>query len=212
VKRCQLTTLSTIFGVAKIISGAIWENRLGQFFKRFDDRRREFEFALTIHSANTIDDVKIMVENESKARQADSAKLDQMMGLLQTLVSPEEQQMKRYVAQKGGIEKVRSDKGLLMECLASEPKAQRAFSSAVGGTRNQKINDIEELWEDVHSHPDEDIAENLKTFAGKFDILRRQIEEDTRRALHREGDRIIGTITSGPHDRIIDPVSNYLLS
>jgi hypothetical protein len=39
----------------KIFAGPIWEGRLSEFVETFTNRRREFEIALTIHTAVGLD-------------------------------------------------------------------------------------------------------------------------------------------------------------
>ena len=46
----------------KVLKGPIWEDTLTKWAETFTTRKREFEFALTIHSARAIDTVKITVE------------------------------------------------------------------------------------------------------------------------------------------------------
>ena len=43
----------------KIFAGPIWEGRLSEFVETFTNRRREFEFALTIHTAVGVDEANI---------------------------------------------------------------------------------------------------------------------------------------------------------
>lgn len=43
--------------LVKMIRGQYWDDKLVEWVKRFDARRREFELALGIHSARAVDDV-----------------------------------------------------------------------------------------------------------------------------------------------------------
>lgn len=43
----------------KIFAGPIWEGRLVDFVATFAKRRNEFEFALTIHTANGVDEANL---------------------------------------------------------------------------------------------------------------------------------------------------------
>jgi len=43
----------------KIFAGPIWEGRLVEFVATFTKRRKEFEFALTIHTAVGVDEVNL---------------------------------------------------------------------------------------------------------------------------------------------------------
>jgi len=45
--------------LVKIFAGPIWEDRLLEFVETFTKRRKEFEFALTIHTAVGVDEANI---------------------------------------------------------------------------------------------------------------------------------------------------------
>jgi len=46
----------------KIFAGPIWEGRLLEFVGVFADRRKEFEFAMTIHTAVGVDEANIKLD------------------------------------------------------------------------------------------------------------------------------------------------------
>ncbi len=48
--------------IAKVIHILSWENTLQDFLKVFVDRRKEFAFALSIHTATSMEETKQMVE------------------------------------------------------------------------------------------------------------------------------------------------------
>lgn len=48
--------------VVKVLKGPIWEGQLGEFVTRFHSLKLEFHFALTAHTAKTIDGMKMTVE------------------------------------------------------------------------------------------------------------------------------------------------------
>lgn len=64
----------------------------------------------------------------------------------------------------------------------------------------------EELKEDV----ERSLERNSVVFERKLEVQKRQIVLELQLVVQREGDRVISAITSGPHDRIIDPVSNLM--
>jgi hypothetical protein len=46
----------------KIFAGPVWEGRLLEFVEVFTDRRKEFEFALTIHTAAGVDEANVKLD------------------------------------------------------------------------------------------------------------------------------------------------------
>jgi hypothetical protein len=67
-----------------------------------------------------------------------------------------------------------------------------------------------EIQHEIRDDPTEAIEKNAESFNRKFDIQRRQIQEDIERTVRREGDRIISAVTAGPHERILDPVRIFV--
>ena len=44
--------------LSRVVKGPVWADRLTAFIQRFTDRKGEFEFALAMHSAVALTDVK----------------------------------------------------------------------------------------------------------------------------------------------------------
>ena len=44
--------------IVKVLKGPIWADKLAGFVQTFADRKADFQFALAMHSANTMSDVK----------------------------------------------------------------------------------------------------------------------------------------------------------
>ncbi len=44
--------------LVKVFKGPVWAEKLTGFVKIFSDRKDDFEFALTMHTANSVSDVK----------------------------------------------------------------------------------------------------------------------------------------------------------
>jgi hypothetical protein len=68
-----------------------------KFVGIFDKRRGEFEFALSIHTALGVDAANRALSTVDKTTQEMSAKMDMMLKMFQTMVSPEQKEMARYV-------------------------------------------------------------------------------------------------------------------
>ena len=118
-----------------------------------------------------------------------------MLQLFQKLLTPEQKKLADIIEKKGG-NAVLDDEHALEELAAVE-----ASLSPPSGRF-----DLSEIRYEINEDPANAIEKNAEFFGRKFDIQRRQIEEDVARAMRREGDRIISAVTAGPHDRIVDPV------
>ena len=123
-----------------------------------------------------------------------------MLQLFQKLLTPEQKKLADIVQKKGG-NAVLEDEHALEELAAVEASLSPP-SGRIGAGRF----DFSEIRYEIDEDPANAIEKNAESFGRKFDIQRRQIEEDVARAMRREGDRIISAVTAGPHDRIVDPV------
>jgi hypothetical protein len=83
--------------VVKVLKGPIWEGKLVKFVGIFDKRRGEFEFALSIHTALGVDAANRALSAVDKTTQQMNAKMDMMLKMFQTMVSPEQKEMARFV-------------------------------------------------------------------------------------------------------------------
>lgn len=71
---------------------------------------------------------------------------------------------------------------------------------------------IKEISRDLSRSFADMIKENEDLFSRKFKAQETALREEMEVITRREGDRVIGAILSGPHDRIQDPVSNMFFS
>ena len=124
----------------------------------------------------------------------------------ETLVSPEQKKLQAVVDRKGGVEACRSSDHALQSLLNSDPDSveSHTFKSAV------KYG-LEELRSDLSTDIDAALKENMVTFTSKLEMQQQQIQDHIDGAVHRGTDRVLAAITSGPHERILDPVSCHRL-
>jgi len=127
-------------------------------------------------------------------------RMEVMLQMFQTLLTPEQKKLADMVEKKGG-NAVLDNEGVMKELVAVEV----SLSSASGRHSNERF-DLAEIQHEITDDPTGAIEKNAESFNRKFDMQRRQIQEDIARAVRREGDRIITAVTAGPHDRIVDPV------
>ncbi|KAF8516788.1 hypothetical protein JB92DRAFT_2909192 [Gautieria morchelliformis] len=196
--------------VVKVIKGPVWEGKLLDFVGRFTKRRSEFEFALAIHTARGVDAANQTLSDLDKTTQEMNAKVDAMMKIFERFVLPEQKEMALLIEKKGGAKACQESDKILQELSQAEKKKnEAAFDAGAVGShgrlKTRPANDLDELKEDLHTDPDEAMEKNMTAFSRKFEIQKRQITEELSKVMRREGDRIISAITSGPHDKIIDP-------
>lgn len=194
----------------KVIQGPIWECKLLDFVGRFTKRRSEFEFALTIHTARGVDAANQTLSDVKKTTDEVNVKMDMMMKMFERFVLPEQKEMALLIQKKGGEKACQGSDKILQELNEFEKKTLSSSATAAAavhmGRRTAVSSDFDELKADLHAEPDEAMAKNMSTFSRKFEIQKRQITEEVSKAMRREGDRIINAVTSGPHEKIIDPV------
>jgi len=122
--------------------------------------------------------------------------------MFQKLLTPEQKKLADLVEKNGG-NTVLDDEHAMKALVAIEASLSPASSRHVTGRF-----DLAEIQHEIRDDPADAIEKNAEFFNRKFDMQRRQIEEDIARAVRREGDRIISAVTAGPHDRIVDPVGH----
>ncbi|PIL29961.1 hypothetical protein GSI_07872 [Ganoderma sinense ZZ0214-1] len=187
--------------LSKVVHSSSWSDEFKGYIQGFTDRRREFELAVSIyigHAVNAANDKLVTIEE----------KMDRVLRYLDACMSPEERELTKLVNDHGGPDAVMKDESLLRELFESRLAGAGTGISAPdrrarhGGGAVDEFRELQkELQEDVQTA----VRENLEQFEAKFVIQQRELEENLRRAMHREGDRIIDAVISGPHDKILDP-------
>ena len=130
-----------------------------------------------------------------------------MMEMFQKFVTPEQKQLAALVEQKGGDAIIDNERA-----MRELSDAEASISAPAGMERHRPAMefDLVEIQHEIRDDPTEAIEKNAEFFNRKFDIQRRQIQEDVERTVRREGDRIISAVTAGPHERIVDPVGTFV--
>ena len=130
-----------------------------------------------------------------------------MMKMFQEFVTPEQRRLALLVEQKGGDAVI--DNEQVMKEL-SDVEAAISAPDGIDIHRPTQKFDLVEIQHEIRDDPTKAIEMNAESFSRKFDIQRRQIQEDIERVVSREGDRIISAVTGGPHERIVDPVRIFV--
>ncbi|KAI0757704.1 hypothetical protein C8Q80DRAFT_1216217 [Daedaleopsis nitida] len=191
--------------ISKVLHSSSWSDTFKGFIAGFTTRRGEFEFELSLYigrAVNTANSKLVSIEN----------KMDRLVVFFEACASPEEQYLSRLIRDCGGPKAVLDDE-LLLRKVYEDKGAAGAFSRPVergrlgsaASQQSQSGDEFKEALEEVKVDTETAIRDNFERFEQKFIIQQREIEEELRRAMHREGDRVIKAVTSGPHDRIVDP-------
>ncbi|TBU21891.1 hypothetical protein BD311DRAFT_869699 [Dichomitus squalens] len=183
--------------LSKVIHSSSWSDEFKGYIQGFMTRRGEFEFTLSLyigHAVNTANDKLVSLEE----------KMDRVLRYFEACTSPEERELSRLVDLHGGPQAVMRDQDLLREIFET-----RVTGAGLSGPerrgRQGVVDEFKELQEELQMDVQTAIRDNMEQFQAKFIIQQRELEEQMRRTMHREGDRIIDTIISGPHDKILDP-------
>ena len=126
-----------------------------------------------------------------------------MRELFRKFVTPEQRQLDLLVERKGGAAVI-DNEHVMKELLDAE--TSNSVPSAREKHKSTKKFELAEIQREIKEAPATAIEKNAEFFHRKFDIQRRQIQEDIERALSREGDRIISAVTGDLHARIADSV------
>ncbi|KAI9068344.1 hypothetical protein FKP32DRAFT_1587743 [Trametes sanguinea] len=182
--------------IVKVIKGSFWDTTLKGYIDLFAKRQKEFTFALAIHTGAAVD------EANRKLDELDSKMNIVLQYFKEASSSPEQDQLAALIQAKGGPAVVMSNLEVLRELLTIKPgSAKRSDGQAV----EQHSEDLNRIREELFESPEVAIQKNFDIFERKFRMQQREFAEEMRRVIHHEGDRVVEAVTSGPHDRIIDP-------
>ncbi|KAF9807161.1 hypothetical protein IEO21_08361 [Rhodonia placenta] len=184
--------------LAKMLKGPLWEGTFANFVSMFSQRRDDIEFALSIHTAGKVDGLHDKVDGLA---QIVERKTDMIMEFLKNYIPPEHMDVYKQIGRRGGREVVLKNDDALQELLSArlETNSSRPSNQATALARNAK-HELESQLID----PAFQIQKNTQSFDRKFEMQQKQILEGVGEIVHRESDRVIELVTSGPHDRILD--------
>ena len=134
-------------------------------------------------------------------------RMDRVLRYLDACMSPEERELTKLVDDRGGPDAVMKDETVLRELFESRATGAGISAPDRKARHGGVVDEFQELQKELQEDVQTAVRENLEQFQAKFIIQQRELEEGLRRTMHREGDRIIDAVISGPHDKILDPVS-----
>ncbi|KAI0042039.1 hypothetical protein FA95DRAFT_1500564 [Auriscalpium vulgare] len=184
--------------LAKVFQSALWDSKLLSFVDVFEKRRTAIEFALSIHTAETVEAMTAKLSSVDDSTKQVNAKIDVLMTIFESLVSKEQKAIANIVAANGGAKVVRNNDKLL---AALDNAVARAEDTEIRSTGPAAL---DELRDDLMDDPETAVAKNMAIFSRKFEVQKRQIVDEITLVVQRETDRIIKEVRMGAHDRIID--------
>lgn len=133
-----------------------------------------------------------------------------MFVMFQRLVSPEQQEVTAFINDRGGRACLKNE-DTVQELMEFEDKfSEQDDPDHYQSSRSPE--EIQELLQEVEEKPEAAIKKNSGLFGRKFEIQKKQVQEEVSKAVQREGDRIIKALNAGPHEKILDPVRYILAS
>ncbi|KAH9891309.1 hypothetical protein C8Q73DRAFT_650960 [Cubamyces lactineus] len=207
--------------IVKVLKGPVWADKLASFVQTFADRKADFQFALVMHSANTISDVK-------KQNYEIDAKIDVIIALFGRFVTSEERRLAEEVKSNGGALKVRQNDEYLKSLMALDisirhgpvpgaapgrdqlagrrresaapisrevrPGISRELAARARDGGKETLISLEDLKWELREDIDEALERNLETFLGKFELQVSMLQAALERYIREENDRIIGAV------------------
>ncbi|KAI0656679.1 hypothetical protein C8Q70DRAFT_329793 [Cubamyces menziesii] len=186
--------------IVKVLKSSSWDDKFKSYVTLFADRRKAFTFALEMHVGKAVDDANRKLESVD-------TKLDVILRLFSTLVSPEQERLLDFVGTNGGPEAIMKNSDALVTLIKLQlPVATTSKRHAEGGGHQESDpkEELQSLQEELFDSTETAIQRNMELFERKFIVQQRRLLEQMQATVRHEGDRVIDKVLSGPHERIKD--------
>ena len=130
------------------------------------------------------------------------------LAMFAMLNSKEEKELIRAVDDRHGREAVIGSDELLKQVVLIGQKMDEAWNvSATSSDGGKTLGPIymSALLEDLKTDVEKAVEKNIMQFNRNLNAQMRVLEAEVKEVVHREGDRVISAVISGPHDGILDP-------
>ncbi|OSD05610.1 hypothetical protein PYCCODRAFT_1464963 [Trametes coccinea BRFM310] len=211
--------------LVKVLKGPVWAQKLGAFVRVLENRKSEFQFALTMHTTNLASDIR-------KQTREIEAKVDLIVSLVNRLLPDEERRIAEEVAAHGGVAGVSRNDDYLKSLLALDIAMQQASEEqdlassslsreATAGPQHRtalrrrdsmrsrgldlilrhksSITEasitLEAFKLELQEDIDDALKQNLHSFLDKFEHQITTVQIALERYIREENDRIIGAVT-----------------
>ncbi|OSX57145.1 hypothetical protein POSPLADRAFT_1050210 [Postia placenta MAD-698-R-SB12] len=207
---------SRVKPVTKVLLGPVWVGRLSKFIDVFAQRRQDFEFALSIHTGRGVDEVNRKMDELNEQTKQFAEMFEHFM---KTCIPPGQAQLVDFVQAKGGPQAVLQDEEALRQLSARQSTSTSRLATAsvsTGRTRHKEHlaritgeaadpkDDFKRLHEELALDPEAVIENNMKLFQPRFEMQQKHLLEEMESIVHRESDRVIDAVNSGPHVKVVD--------
>lgn len=196
---------------AQVLTATSWNTAFEGYITTFVTLRERMMFTLTINACTRSPDVdcRIKLSVDDRIIQQEIVNAKERFASAESL---EHQVLKKFVESNGGADAIKTDDAKL-ERLLNYPQAATARTVKKYGieyavhssSRDAQILQLELVKKELNDSKDleELIKNNSNVFSRKLDLQQEELKEH----IGSQGDRIIAAVT-GPHDGILDPVSD----
>jgi len=176
--------------IAKVLKGPMWEATFIQYVQLFASRRDQFKFVLSSYITLKVTEIDEKMDRLTEMTET-------IMRFVASYIPAEQKMLHEQVEKRGGPKAVLHDEVALHELIASEERPHE--------TRGRVRDDIDDVKKGLDD-PAIVIQRNLQSFERKFAMQQRELLDDIDKLVRRESDRVIESVKSGPHNRILDKV------
>lgn len=185
-----------------------WEQKLTGFIDQFDEHKKALHFDLSMHASIGIEHTNMTLLTVSGRVENIDSNVSALL-LLQSLRSPRDRQLLTKIELKGGAKEALKDetfiKELIEQCHGKDKEAQGDVETQ---SKDKPAEIVKLVVREMGRTIEDMVKENEELFTRKFKAQSLVLKEEMEKITRREGDRVIEAITSGPHERILDPVSS----
>ncbi|KAJ7030122.1 hypothetical protein C8F04DRAFT_738812 [Mycena alexandri] len=186
----------------KFLKASSWNEKLVSYAALFRIRREELQFAFSIKTVITMDEMSSNIKEIKES----------MMRMFATMLSPQEKAIELWIKQNGGEKAVLASDQKCAEMVRYEAKLTASSSQTVPskvkmseedakkGETRAIVNLKKEYREDIQVI----IKENLESFSKGFQRDLDNLGKDLGNKIIHQGDRVIRHLNRGPHSRIKD--------
>ncbi|KAJ7743338.1 hypothetical protein B0H16DRAFT_1010259 [Mycena metata] len=183
----------------KFLKASSWNEKLVSYAVLFRTRREELQFAFSIKTNITVDEMNSNIKEIKET----------MMRMFATMLSPQEKAIEVWIKQNGGDKAVLASDKKCAELVRYEAKLAASSGQTVTlkgeedikkGEARAIVNLKKEYREDIQVI----IKENLDSFSKGFQLGLGNLEKDLGKKIIHQGDRVIRHLNRGPHSRIKD--------
>ncbi|TCD65461.1 hypothetical protein EIP91_002675 [Steccherinum ochraceum] len=188
--------------VVKVLKGHSWEVKLVGFVGTFTQRKTDFQQALAIHTARTVDAIQGIVSDTQVSVAALDQKMDLFFKMFALNIPKLELDMRSKMQEKGDPDTVLNNDVALKALNDYENEIRpKQGSNVKGGERIVSEFTVKDLKDELHENVDAAVNENFQIFERKFLLHQNQLQEQLTKSIHE----VIIAVREGPHDKIKNP-------